>query len=107
MGYKILHFMEYGIGKLADSFYVRIPLSVLGVGCALQEVVSPHIDWKENCISFECAGEDFRISLNNFELLGVNALQNKNVEFFDSVFIDPEEVELVLAYTAVQRLTVI
>ena len=103
----IVHNKKFEDGEQIDCFKVTAPLPFAG-GVATfgeSEVVDlPRIDWGKNSILFGFRGIEFQISLNEFEPVGVDELQNWCVEDFDDADIDWLHGVIVFTYTTTHLL---
>lgn len=103
----IIHNKKFENGKQVDTFKVTAPLPFEG-GVATfgeAEVVDlPRIDWEKGLIRFIFRGLAFQISLNCFEAVGVDELQNWCIEDFDDADIDWLHGVIVFTYTTTHQL---
>ena len=103
----IVHNKKFENGVRVDTFKVTAPLPFEG-GVATfgeAEVVDlPRIDWGEGAILFKFRGLEFQISLDEFEPVGVDELQNWCVEDFDDAEIDWIHDVVVFTYTTTHQL---
>lgn len=103
----IIHNKKFENGKQVDTFKVTAPLPFEG-GVATfgeAEVVDlPRIDWGKNSILFGFRGIEFQISLDEFEPVGVDELQDWCIEDFDDADIDWLHGVIVFTYTTTHQL---
>lgn len=103
----IIHNKKFENSEQIDCFKVTAPLPFAG-GVATfgeSEVVDlPHIDWGKGSICFVFRGIEFQISLNCFEPVGVDELQNWCIEDFDDADIDWLHGVIVFTYTTTHQL---
>lgn len=103
----IIHNKKFENGVRVDTFEVTAPLPFEG-GVATfgeSEVVDlPRIDWGEGAILFIFRGLAFQISLNCFEAVGVDELQDWCIEYFDDAEIDWIHDVVVFTYTTTHQL---
>lgn len=103
----IIHNKKFENSEQIDCFKVTAPLPFAG-GVATfgeSEVVDlPRIDWGKNSILFGFRGLAFQISLNCFEAVGVDELQDWCIEYFDDAEIDWIHDVVVFTYTTTHQL---
>ena len=103
----IVHNKKFENGVRVDTFEVTAQSPFAG-GVATfgeSEVVDlPRIDWGEGAILFKFRGLEFQISLDEFEPVGVDELQNWCVEDFDDADIDWLHGVIAFTYTTTHPL---
>ena len=103
----IVHNKKFEDGEQIDYFKVTASLPFAGGVSTFgkAEVVEfPRIDWGEGAILFKFRGLEFQISLDEFEPVGVDELQNWCVEDFDDAEIDWIHDVVVFTYTTTHQL---
>lgn len=107
MNTTIIHNKKFENGEQIDCFKVTASLPFVGGVSTFGEaevVDLPRIDWGKNSILFGFRGIEFQISLDDFEPVGVDELQDWCIEDFDDADIDWLHGVIVFTYTTTHLL---
>ena len=103
----IIHNKKLENGVRVDTFEVTAPLPFAGGVSTFGEaevVDLPRIDWGKGSICFVFRGIEFQISLDEFEPVGVDELQDWCIEDFDDAEIDWIHNVVLFTYTTTHLL---